>query len=213
MAYCPYAYTASCPYSAMSSTSYIRVFHASPGAPNVDIYANGNLIAKDLAYKGFSPYLAVPAGSYNVQVFPTGQMTNPVINTNLNIPENTVFNIAAIGTLPNISLYPIQKPTTAQNFGRPCVRFVHLSPNAPSVDIKLSSGSTVFQNISYKGITDYVCVPSGTYTFTISPTGTNNVVLTIPNVKLDSNKYYTIYAMGLVGGSPALEALVAPEPR
>lgn len=140
-------------------------------------------------------------------------MKNPVINTNVDIPRNSVFTIAAIGTLPNISLFPIPEPTTATNFGKPCVRFVHLSPNAPAVDIELADGTKVFTNVYFKCITTYVCVNPGTYTFKVVPTGTNKVVLTVPNVQLDPNNYYTIYAVGLVGESPPLEALLVPEPR
>ncbi|MFT5875758.1 MAG: hypothetical protein ACI8WT_004755 [Clostridium sp.] len=213
MFYCPYANITNNSYRAMQMNSYIRVFHASPNAPAVDVYANGNLIVKHLAYKKLSQYLPVPSGNYNIKVYPSGQMTNPVINTNVYIPENTVTNIAAIGVLPNISLFPIQEPITAQTSGKACVRFIHLSPNAPAVDIKLTDGTTVFNNVAYKGITNYVNVPEGTYTFKVSPTGTDNVVLTVPNIKLSADNYYTIYALGLVGKTPALEAIAVLEPR
>lgn len=213
MFYCPYAHMINNYYRANQMNSSIRIFHTSPNTPPVDIYANGNPIVKNLAYKEISEYIPVSPGSYNITVYPSGQTTNPVINTNIDVPANTVFNIAAIGTLPNVALYPIQEPTIAQNFGRPCVRFVHLSPNAPAVDIKLSDGTKVFTNIAYKGITDYACVPAGTYTFTVSPAGTDNTVLTIPNVKLAPNNYYTIYAVGLTQGSPTLEAMLISEPR
>lgn len=214
MFYCPY-------YNQMIDDSYrvkqmnslIRVFHASPGAPAVDVYANGNMIVKNLSYKEVSQYLPVPAGTYNIKVYPSGQMKNPVINTTVSIPENSVFNVAAIGTLPDISLFPIPEPLMGEKCGRPCVRFVHLSPNAPAVDIRLADGTKVFNNVSYKGITDYVCVPGGTYTFKVNVAGTENTALTVPNVRLDNNMYYTIYAVGLVGKSPALEAVLLPEPR
>lgn len=213
MFYCPYNDMTDYFYRAMQMNSYIRIFHASPNAPAVDVYANGNLIVKDLAYKELSQYIPVPPGNYNIKIYPSGQMKNPVINTNISIPPNTIFNVAAIGTLPNISLYPIPEPITAQNSGKACVRFIHLSPNAPAVDIKLADGTRVFNNVSYKDITKYACIPEGTYTFTVSPSGTNNVVLTVPNVKLNADNYYTIYAVGLVGKVPALEAIVVPEQR
>ncbi|WP_242948907.1 DUF4397 domain-containing protein [Clostridium amylolyticum] len=193
--------------------SYIRVFHASPNAPAVDVYANGNLLVRNLSYKEVSQYLPVPAGIYNIKVYPSGKMINPVINTTVSIPENSVFNVAAIGTLPNISLYPIPEPIMGKKSGRPCVRFVHLSPNAPAVDIRLADGTKVFNNVSYEGITDYACVPAGNYTFKVNIAGTDNTALTVPNVKLDNNTYYTIYAVGLVGNSPALEAVLLTEPR
>ncbi|KOA19218.1 hypothetical protein CLHOM_23240 [Clostridium homopropionicum DSM 5847] len=213
MFYCPYASMMNDYYRARQSNSYIRIFHASPDAPPVDVYANGNLIAKNLTYKEFTQYIPVSTGSYNITVYPSGQTTNPIINSNIYIPENAVFNVAAIGNLPNISLYTIPEPTAAQKFGRPCIRFIHLSPNAPAVDIKLSDGTKVFNNVGYKDITDYACVPSGTYTFTVSPAGTNNVLLTVPNIRLEPDNYYTIYAVGQVGKDPTLEVIVVPEPR
>jgi hypothetical protein len=214
MFYCPYYNQMTDDfYRAQQMNSYIRVFHASPNAPAVDVYANGNLLVKDLSYKEVSQYLPVPAGTYNIKVYPSGNMMNPVISTNVSIPENSVFNVAAIGTLPNISLYPIPEPLMGEKFGRPCVRFVHLSPNAPAVDIRLADGTMVFNNVSYKGITDYACVPAGTYNLKVNIAGTGNTVLTVPNVRLDSNTYYTIYAVGLAGKSPPLEAVLLTEPR
>jgi hypothetical protein len=193
--------------------SYVRVLHAAPNAPSVDIYANGSLIINDLAYKEYSDYLPIPSNNYNIKLYPVGQMNTPVIDTNIFVPANTVFTIAAIGTLPNLSLFPIQEPPNGQNSGNACVRFIHLSPNAPNVDIKLPDGSTVFSNVGYKNISTYTCVPGGSYSFIVTPTGTDTEVLTVPDVPLEENNFYSIYAVGLVGESPTLEALLLPEPR
>lgn len=193
--------------------SRVRVFHAVPNAPAVDVYANDNLIVRNLAYKETSPYLPVPSGNYNIKVYPTGETTNPVIDSKVFVPENSIYTIAAIGELPDISLYPIQEPISPNNTGMACVRFIHLSPNAPPVDIKLPDGTVVFSNIPYKGMACYTCVPSGTYTFRVTPAGTDDVVLTVPNVRLNANTLYTIYAVGLVGEEPALEAILVTEPR
>lgn len=198
-------------FRAQQMNSYIRVLHASPNAPAVDIYANGNLLVSDLAYLELSQYIPVAPDDYSIMVFPSGQTTNPVIETDVTIPEDTIFNVAAIGELPDISLYPIPEPSSVPNSGRACVRFVHLSPNAPAVDIKLADGTEVFSDIEYMDMTDYVCVPAGTYNFDVMPTGTDDVVLSVPNVQLSANNVYTIYAVGLVGESPALEVLLIPE--
>lgn len=214
MYYYPYTnMLAQCYMMQQQMNSRIRVLHAVPNAPAVDVYANDNLIVKNLAYKEMSPYLPVPSGNYNIKVYPTGETTNPVIDSSVYIPENSVFNIAAIGELPDISLYPIQEPTSANKTGMACIRFIHLSPDAPPVDIKLPDGTIVFSNVPFKSIANYTCVPSGTYTFRVNPAGTDNVVLTVPDVKLNPNTFYTVYAVGLVGDKPNLEALLAAEPR
>lgn len=213
MNYCQNSHMNNNYYRANQPNSHIRLFHASPGTPAVDIYANGIPIMQGLAYKEYTQYLPVPAGNYNITVYPSGQTANPVLNTNLFIPQNTIFNITAIGTLPNISLYPIPEPVAAQNFGRACIRFINLSPNAPAVDVKFSNGTNVFNNVGFKDITNYACTPAGSYSFTVSPVGKDNTVLTVPTIKLDPNNYYTIYAVGQAGESPGLETILVQEPR
>ena len=193
------------------NNSNIRVLHASPNAPAVDVYANDNIIVKNLPYKEVSSYIPVPSGNYNIKVYPTGTKSNPVIDTNVYIPEKSFYTIAAIGELPDISLYPIQEPVSANKSNMACVRFIHLSPNAPAVDVKLPDNSIVFNNVPYKGIANFTCVPPGTYTFKVTPTRTDDVVLTVPDVMLHPNTFYTIYAVGLVGETPSLEALLVPE--
>jgi hypothetical protein len=193
--------------------SRIRVLHAIPNAPAVDVYANDNIIIKNLPYKEVSSYIPVTSGNINIKVYPTGTTTNPVIDTNVYIPENSIYTIATIGELPDVSLYPVQEPSSANKSGLSCVRFIHLSPNAPAVDIKLPDGTIIFSNVPFKSIANYNCVPSGTYTFRVNPAGTNNTVLTIPDVKLNPNTFYTVYAVGLVGETPNLEALLVSEPR
>lgn len=214
MFYCPYEAMSQDPYRAEEPNSYIRIFHASPNAPAVDVYANDNLLVTNLSYKELSKYIPVLPGNYNIKVYPTGQTTNPVLSTDVYIPANSIFNVAVIGKLPDISLYTIPEPISAQNFGKACIRFIHLSPTAPAVDVTLSNGVKVFNNVGFKDITDYACIPSGTYAFNVIPTGTNNIVLSLSGIELLPNTYYTIYAVGdPAGGSKPLEAILVTEPR
>jgi hypothetical protein len=191
--------------------SYIRVFHASPDAPAVDVYANGNLIVSDLAYGEISDYLAVPPGRYTIEVYPAGDKTNPVFMTNTVIPEDAIITIAAIGMLDDLVLSPIPEPVETTNRGRACIRFIHLSPDAPPVDILLDDGTEVFTDVAFKEATDYACLPADTYSFVVTPAGSDTPVLTVPDIAVATNSYYTIYAVGLVEGKPALEAILIPE--
>jgi hypothetical protein len=193
-----------------ASDSYVRLLHASPDAPPVDIYANGNLIARNLAYKQLTDYVPVKPGEYTVQVFPTGQTTNPVINTKLTVPPMSSFTIAAVGNLANISLFPIMEVYMPMVDKRSSyVRFAHLSPDAPAVDIVLPDGTTLFSNVSYKEVANYLAVSPGNYTLLVKPAGQNQVVLTVPNVKLSPGTIYTIYAVGLLNGNPPLDAVLS----
>ena len=190
------------------STSYIRVLHASPNAPAVDVYANSMLIAANLAYRDFTPYLKIRPGNYNVKVFPAGQKTNPVIDTNISVPPNSIFTVAAIGLLPNLSLLPILEPRMQIPPGKLFIRFAHLSPDAPAIDITLPDGTPLFRDVSYKEVTNYIPVNPGTYTLQARIAGTGDIVLQVPNITLYSNRFYTVYAIGLAEGTPGLQVLI-----
>ena len=192
----------------MPDNSYVRVLHASPDAPPVDVYANGNIIARNLAYRGFTEYLTVPPGNYNIRVFPAGSTTNPVIDTNVNVPPRSIFTVAAVGRLAEIGLFPVQDPVMPIPPGRVMLRFVHLSPNAPNVDVVLPNGTPLFSNVGYRQITNYIPVNPGTYTIYVRVAGTNQNVLYVPNIRLSSNRFYTVYAVGLAGGNPPLQVLI-----
>lgn len=195
-------------YRANPALSYIRILHASPDAPPVDIYANGNAIARGLSYKGFTAYMPLEQGQYAITVFPSGHTENPIISTRVDIPAGKIMTMAAINRLRNIELFTVPDPSMTMDPLKAYVRFVHLSPNAGGVDVTLPDGTRIFRNVGYKGITHYLPVDGGTYTLEIRPTGTENVILYVPNIHLRPGRAYTVYAVGLLRESPPLQALI-----
>ena len=188
--------------------SYIRLLHAAPNVLAVDVYANGSPIARNLSYRRFTEYFAIPGGNYNIVVYPAGQTINPILSTNINIPGGSIFTIAAISIPPSINLLPIEEPRMNIPSGKLMLRFVHLSPNAPAIDVSIQNGSPVFSNVAYKGITQYIPLNPGTYTFNLKVAGTEQRVLYVPNIRLESGRFYTIYAIGIVAGTPPLQVLI-----
>jgi hypothetical protein len=92
--------------------------------------------------------------------------------------------------------------------GKAHVRFVHASPDAPAVDIAVADGGPVlFSNVAFKGVGDYLPVDAGTYDLEVRVAGTENVALEVPGLTLNDGTVYTVFAMGLAGGEPALTAV------
>lgn len=194
-------------------TSYVRLLHAVPNAPSVDIYANDTPLVSDQHYLEYSDYLPIPSGNYTIKVYSSGTTDTPVIDTPLFLSPNTIVTIGVVGLLPDLALYPIQEPIYGQNSGDSCLRIIHLAPDTSSVDVKLEDGTTLFGNVSYKNISNYICIPEGTYNLVITQTGSNVEVLTLPNVYLKGNTFSSIYAIGLAEETPVLKALLLEEPR
>lgn len=201
-----------CPYQSYCARtpqfSYVRLLHAVPNAPAVDVYSNNSLIAKNLSYRNFTPYLPIIPGTYNIKVFPTGQKANPIIDEKIYIPPKRIWTLPVIGTLPDVELFKVDDVSMDKISGKAYVRFAHLSEKAPAVDVTLPDGTKVFDNIKYKQVTDYIPVNPGNYTLLVKVAGTDNTVLTVPNVLLKPERFYTVYAVGIPGGTPPLQALI-----
>ncbi len=190
------------------SMGYVRVIHTVPDAPEVDVYANDKLIISDLAYGDYTDYLSIPEGTYKISLYVAGTKNSPVLANMLTVNKNSILTVAAVGTLSDIGLLAITDANKSRKTEKAMIRFIHLSPNAPAVDITLPNGTVIFSNVSFKQKTPYIDVDPMNYTLQVRAAGTSNVVLTVPNVNLIADKYYSVYAIGLVEETPELEALL-----
>lgn len=190
--------------------SYIRLLHAFPNAPAVDVYIEDVLTVEDLTYKEFSQYLSVLPRSYKIGVYETGTKDRPLLETDLLIQPNNVYTIAVISTpdAPGIELNPVKEMYEEIPDNMIAIRFSHLSPTAPIVDITLPNGDILFENVDYKETTEYLAVPPGKYTLQARDAVTGDILLNVPNVRLESDKFLTVYAVGLPGETPPLQVLI-----
>jgi LPXTG-motif cell wall-anchored protein len=194
---------------AQGGQASVRVIHASPDAPAVDIWIDGNVAISDVAFAEVTDYADLAPSTYNVQVSPTGATEPIVIDADLELAADTDYSVAAVGTLENIEPLVLVDNNAAPAEGMAHVRFVHASPDAPAVDIAVTGGPVLFSNIEFKGVGDYLPVDAGTYDLEARVAGTETVALSVPGVALEAGTVYTIWAMGLVEGEPALTAVAS----
>lgn len=193
----------------LSNFAYVRLLHASPDAPTVDVYANGSLIASNLSFGQLTNYVCVTPGVYSITVFPAGTVVAPVIDTTITIVGRTSLTAAFVGVLANISLQVIPEPPVYLTYNNTNIRFAHLAPDVPAVDVTLPDGTVLFSNVTYSSVTNYLAVAVGNYTLQVRVGGTDQIVLTLPNVYLAPGIADTIFAIGLLTGTPPLQAIVA----
>ena len=185
------------------ATSEVRVAHLSPDAPNVDVYVNDTLVAEltNVPFQAVSGYLDLGAATQNVKVFVTGTNTNPVIDADLTLLPGEAYTVAATGLVGASDLVPIvltdNRQSGAANESR--VRFVHLSPDAPNVDITVEGGPTLFSDVAFREFTDYGTVSAGTYDLEARLSSGGALALAVPDVTLMGGETYTAFAAGLAG--------------
>ncbi len=189
------------------SNSRVMVVHASPNAPAVDLLVDGSVAGSGLAFPNNTAYLTLASGAHNVKVNVAGTSTT-VIDANVNLASGVNYSVFACDSVSKLTPLVLTDDLTAPASGKSHVRFVHLSPNAPAVDVAVTGGPVLFSNTAFKGSTAFTPVNAGTYDLEVRLAGTTTVVLPLPGITLQAGKIYTVFAKGFVGGSGA-EALGA----
>ncbi len=202
------ALTTGCPMD--QQTARVRVIHASPDAPAVDVCADGSALFQGAEFPGGTDYATVPAGTYDIAVTGAGAGCDAtaVIAATLPFDDGTDTTVAAINVLNDIEPLVLADDNTAPNSGEARVRFVHAGPDAPTVDITLPDGTTLFDDVSFGESGGYIAVDAGTYTLEVRDATGTVTVLTLDGVSLADGAVYSIFAVGLLNGEPALDAAI-----
>lgn len=191
-----------------TGTAELQVAHLSPDAPNVDVWLDGSIALPNVPYETFSGYLPIPAGEYRVRVTPAGQGSPVVIDALLEFNTGTATTVAATGLLGAGDVQAIRLDDNRNAGSEVGVRFVHTSPDAPAVDVAVTGGPVLFQNVAFRESQGYLNVAGGTYDLEVRVAGTTQVALSLPGVVLTNGTNVSVYAVGELGNS-TLGALVA----
>jgi hypothetical protein len=190
----------------------INVVHASPDAPNVDIYLDGQLALSNLAFGWYGGWVAVPAGDHQVQVTATGTAPDTaVIDATVTVESGMAYHIAATGYLAEITPQIYQADVSPIDEGSARVRVVHTVPDAPAVDVAVTGGDVLVPNLAFPSASDYLTVPAGAYDLEVRIAGSADVALPLPGTAFDANTVYEVFAIGSVADG-ILAALVIPSP-
>jgi hypothetical protein len=142
-------------------------------------------------------------------MFPTEEKINSLLAANISVPAGSILTAAAVGDAPNLGVLTVSDRMMPIPPDKTYIRFVHLSPNAAGVDAAFADGTKLFSGAEFKEVTNYRAADPGVYTLQVNAAGTNKIILNVPNVDIKPGRFYTAYAVGLAGGSPTLQLLIA----
>lgn len=190
-----------------ADSAMVRVLHASPDAPAVDVYLDDSKVGAltNVPFGTISAYLAVPAGDHNVKVYATGTTTGPVIDANVTLVSGQKYTIAATGPVASIKAQVLEDdPSPSAGISQ--LRVVHFSADAPAVDVAVdgtAAADAVVMNLSYPNATAYLDLPGGSYDLEIRLAGTTTVALDLDPVTTKNGTSYSAFAIGSAA-SPAV---------
>jgi hypothetical protein len=198
-------------------TARVRVVHASPDAPAVDVTAGGNALFDGVSYQG-SGYAEVPAGTYTLNVRGDTESNDgdAVASFDVELNGGTVYTVFAAGYLSpddepaETAFQPIatvdagaggggivqgmDEDGMGSMDGDVSLRVAHLSPDAPNVDV-LVDGSAVLEDVPFGAVSDYLSLSAGSYQVTIQAAGDASTVVFDQSLDLEPGAY-TAAALG-----------------
>jgi len=181
----------------------VLITHASPDAPAVDLLLdNVKLNTAPVAFLDNTGYLTATAGTRNIKINVAGTSTT-ALSANLPVVNGKNYSVFAVDSVSKLSAVVFEDNLAAPASGKAHVRFIHLSPNAPAVDIALDGGAVVFENYEFKEASDFTPLDANTYDLEVRVAGTSTVALDLDPITLTAGKIYTVYAKGFLGGTGA----------
>jgi hypothetical protein len=187
-------------------TANVRVAHLSPNTPNVDVFLDGAKVPEltNVPFKTVSGYLQIPVGARKIEIFATGQTTNPAISVPSLVLEKKNYTVAAIGLLGGAGAQALKANVYVDDLvnkaGKAKVRVIHASPDAPNVDVAVQGGAVVVANLAYPNATvSSLELDAGTYPLEIRAAGSAAAVFKFSTPALAANQNYTVFAVGRLG--------------
>jgi hypothetical protein len=213
--------------AAAADDAHIRVIHGSPDAPSVDVLANDGKVdpLSGLEFGDISDYVAVPGGTYSIKVCATADNTVcPIGPVDLTFDAGKKYTIAASDLLAQIKADVFVDGNGKAGTAK--ARVVHLSADAPAVDVLTQDGAAkVVENLSYPDATGYLELPGGDYDLKVCANADNTVCPIDPDtLSLENGMAYSVFAIGSLTGetitavvamdgaaAPATDTISAPE--
>lgn len=179
----------------------LLVVHASPDAPGVDLLIDNAVVnSAALTFPKNTGYLEIEAGTRNIKVNAAGTSTT-VINADVDFTKDMNYSLFACNVLAQIEAVLFSDDLSTPSAGKAHVRFIHMSADAPAVDIAEDDGDVIFSNIAFKQGTAFTPLNAGTYDLEVRVAGTGIVALDLDPITLEDGKIYTVIAKGLLAGT------------
>ncbi|MBE2198540.1 MAG: DUF4397 domain-containing protein, partial [Anaerolinea sp.] len=194
------------------AVAHLAPFTADPGTA-VTVTLNATPVLTNFVYGDSTAYLTVPAGSYDVAVYPAGSAT-PAMSGTFTLTGGVDYSVIATGDGANhpLELLALVDDNSAPAAGAFKLRLGHLAPFAAGLataDVRLQDGTPVVTDVNFSDVAPYLELPAGTYDLKITTPGGATTLIDPMPVTLPAGAIVSVFATG-EGNNQALGAFAWP---
>ena len=198
-----------------SASVNVRAVHLSPTAPTVDVLVNGGVAFPAISFPSATPYASLPNGTYDVDLRVTESPSTVLPFADPLALADNDYTVVAADTLANLQPLAFVDDNTIDP-ANARVRFIHGSPDAPTVDVRVAGGGpTLFDGVSFTESGGYQTVAPGTYDLDVTSDDGSTTFLPLTGIALEAGFVYTVFAAGFAApptqDHPGLSALLVAD--
>lgn len=201
---------------ASSAGTALRLVHAAPNVGAIDVWDidAANRVVQGLEFGRASAPTEIPIRSRRFG-----------IDVDADATADLIYDLAALPTGQLVDLYAVEEEGTVvlrsylaagtqtmmpepEEVAPAAVRVLHLSPDAPNVDV-FANGALGVENLEFTRGTAFLELPPDVYMFDVTATGQTEAVISA-QLELASEDAFTVVAFDSVAN---LQLLVLPEDR
>ena len=164
----------------------VRILHASPDAPSVDINLNGSVAVTDLDYGQATDTIVARPGALNVTVLGRlpGTARPAVIGpANITLAAGGAYAVLAVNEVAAIEPLVVTRETSTVSTSSVRLQVVHAAPAAPAVAVYVTTpgadlaSSAPVGSFAFKGVLGAATITAGDYQIRVTPSGASSPVL------------------------------------
>lgn len=202
------------PVPVTDSVAYVSLYHVSPDAPPLGILVDNNRINfNPFEYTEHTGYLRFFTGQREL-IFTPFNASNTLVQTSVNLEDDQLYSVFVTGEADDLEALVTEDSIPDVEGNNTLVRLVHVSPDAPAVDLSTTDEGSLFSNVAYREVSEFVEIPSGSTSFDITAAGGEEVIATVANVNFLPERVYTILVRGYenppAGNTNALSVQIVP---
>lgn len=196
--------------AASRDEALVRVVHAIPFAPAMDVFAGDLVLFDAVTFKSVTSYRALDGKRYAFALRPAGMTkAKPLASNTEGLDDGSYYTVFALpGEHRRARLRVVTDKLTRPADGRLRLRIVHAGDGVDAVDVRATGiDGTLFTGVAFQTVSDYADISPVNGPVEIRAAGGAPIV-TLPNAHLETGRFYTLVFAGSARSSPPLEAFI-----
>lgn len=198
-----------------TTSQQIRFLHVATGTSNLQLLQNGQALLGQIGFGSVTPYVDVSGTSLELTLI-SDTSTTPLFDSIIDPSSlDSLVTVIADGDSNGIEVRIVPDGRPASN-GQVKIRVLHESPSSGLLDVyitdPLASLTGLTPNvtgITFRGLSNYVLLATGSYRVRFTTAGTKTVVLDSGSLALGTGDVRTVVAVDSPsGGLPAQSKVI-----